>query len=151
MAIDPLPTQWFPVVSTPVAFVETDFGIDLLGRTCRPEILEIEPCIGVQEQAVRPDVGLIEHCGDHLELHFDIGKVVVVPRHGLRHGHQGQPLSVGQVEYIGGLWPLAPLVFHGHAAAFGKGMCCAISISMASLSSTLYMGYGIYVLRHKCS
>ncbi len=34
-------------------------GINLLCRTCRPEILGIEPCIRVQEQTVRRDVRLV--------------------------------------------------------------------------------------------
>ena len=49
----------FVPIGIPVAFVETDVGINLLGRTYRPEILGIESCIGVQEQAVRRDIGLV--------------------------------------------------------------------------------------------
>ena len=45
----------------------------------------------------------------------------MVSRHRLRHG-QGQSLSVGQVERIGGPCPLASLVFHGFTATHGGCM-----------------------------
>lgn len=71
----------------PVVFVQIYIGIYLLVATVFAEDLGIESGIRREEQPFHRGIGLFERSGNDIELYLYIVKVVMVVRHGLRHGH----------------------------------------------------------------